>query len=263
MREQLGLDDPLLVRYWNWLMGAMRGDFGVSFTFRDDVSAILAPRIGTTLTLVAMAAILILVIGIALGTLGGMSRRLRPLVSALIGVGIALPTFVAAVLLIGVFAVGLGWFPTYGAGSDFLDSIWHLTLPAIALSMAWTAYIAQITQAAVREEAAKEHVATAIGRGLPRSLVLRRHVLRNSAIPVLTASGLTVAGLVAGSVIVEAAFAVNGIGSLLVEGVSNKDYPIVLAIAMIIVVVFVVITTVIDIAHTLLDPKRRKAGRTS
>ncbi|MBP2326455.1 peptide/nickel transport system permease protein [Kibdelosporangium banguiense] len=258
MRAQLGLDKPLLVRYWDWLTGVLHGDFGLSLTYRQDVTLLLGPRVSATLVLVAMSAVITLVVGVLLGTVGGVSARWRPLVNGLAGLGTAVPGFVAAVLLISVFAVGLGWFPTYGAGNGFGDQLWHLALPAVALSMAWAAYIAQITTASVTEEAGKEHVATAIGRGLPRLLVIRRHVLRNAFIPVLTVSGLMVGGLVAGSVVVENAFGIDGLGSLLVKGVLNKDYAVVNAVSLIIVVVFVVVTTVVDLVHTALDPRLRE-----
>jgi peptide/nickel transport system permease protein len=263
MRAQLGLDDPILIRYWHWLTDAVHGDFGISLTYRQSVSGLLGPRILTTLTLVVMAALLILIIGVALGSFGGANQRWRPFVNGIVGLGIAIPGFVAASVLISIFAVELGWFPTYGAGSGVLDRVWHLTLPAVALSLGWIAYVAQMTAAAVKEEAGREHVTTATGRGLPRRIVFRRHVMRNAAIPVMTASGLTVAGLVAGSVVIESAFAVDGIGSLLVTSVSNKDYSVVTAISLIIVIVFVVATTVIDIAQSFLDPRLRASKGSS
>ncbi len=261
MREQLGLDDPLLVRYWHWLTGALHGDFGTSLTYREDVTALIEPRIFTTALLVLMATILILLVGLSFGTLGGTSDRWRPAVNALVGIGVAIPGFIAGSALISFFAVRLGWFPTYGAGSGFADRVWHLTLPAIALAMGWSAYVAQMTGAAVAEENRREHVLTARGRGISRGSVFRRHVLRNAAIPVLTASGLTVAGLVAGSVVVESVFAIDGLGSLLVKSVSSKDYAPVTAISMIIVAVFVIVTTTIDLAQVALDPRLRKQTR--
>ncbi|MFG2966883.1 ABC transporter permease [Streptomyces sp. NPDC048288] len=259
-RAELGLDDPLPVRYVHWVTDAVQGDLGRSITYRQDVTGLIEPRITTTLTLVVLAAVIIVVLGVALGAFGGLSDRWRPLVSALIGVGLSVPAFVSASILIGVFAVKLGWFPTFGAGDGFADRLHHLLLPAIALSLGWTAYVAQMTTAAVREQAGKDHVATAVGRGLGGGLVFRRHILRNAALPVLTASGLTVAGLVAGSVIVETAFSVDGIGSLLMKSVTNKDYPVVMAISMLIVVIFVVVTTLLDLAQTVLDPRTRTAG---
>lgn len=257
MRDRLGLDDPLLERYWHWLTGALHGDFGVSLTSRQDVTALIGPRLTTTFLLVGMGALLVIVVGVGLGVLGGLSRRGRAAVSSVIGMGVAVPNFVASNLLIGVFAVKLGWFPTYGSGDGLADRVWHLTLPAIALSVGFGAYVAQLTSAAVAEESEKEYVMTAHGRGIPAGVVLRHHTLRNAAMPVLTASGLAVAGLVAGTVIVEQTFAVDGIGALLIRSISTKDYPVVTAVSLIIVTVFVVVTTVIDLIQVLLDPRER------
>lgn len=259
-RAELGLDDPLPVRYWHWLSDALHGRLGTSFTYREDVTTLIGPRLSTTLLLVAMAAVLIVVVGIGLGVLGGVSERWRPAVSVASGLGIAVPTFVAASALISVFAVQLGWFPTYGAGAGLLDGVRHLVLPALALSVGYGAYVTQLTAAAVREEEGKEHVATSRGRGIPHRMVLRRHVLRNAALPVMTASGLAVAGLVAGALVVEQAFGIDGIGALLVKSVSGKDYPVVTAVSLVIVVGFVVVTSVIDIAQLLLDPRQRRAA---
>ncbi len=260
LRESLGLDQPILVRFFDWLGGVFAGDMGTSFIFRQPVVEILGPRIGTTAFLATFSAIIILAAGILLGSVGGVSRKLRPAASAMIALGISIPSFVAAIVLSSIFAVGLGWFPTIGAGSGFLDSLWHLTLPAIALSIAWSAYVAQITMASVREEAVREHVMTARARSIAPGLIFRRHILRNASLPILTAAGLTVAGLIAGAAVVETAFAIDGIGSLLVRAVAGKDYPVVLAISLIIVIVFVVVTTLIDVVQSFLDPRRRGAG---
>jgi peptide/nickel transport system permease protein len=260
LAEQLGLNQPVLVRYWHWLTGALVGDFGLSTVFRQSVASIVQPRIITTLFLVVYSAVIIVVVGVALGSVGGVSRRLRPLISGLIGFGIAVPNYVAALVLVGIFAVQLRWFPTFGAGSGLADRIWHLTLPAISLAIGWTAYVAQISAAAIREESGREFVMTARARGLPPALIFRKHIMKNAAIPIITASGLSVAGLVAGAVVVETAFAVDGIGSLLVKSVSAKDYDVVVAISVLIVTVFVVMNTFIELAHSLIDPLRRKAG---
>ena len=123
LRERLGLDEPLLVRYGRWVSDAVQGDFGISVVYRQDVADILAPRAGTTTILVVYAAIIILASGIALGLVSGINRRLRPVASALIGLGIAIPGYVAALVLIGLFAVQLRWFPTFGAGSGLPDQL--------------------------------------------------------------------------------------------------------------------------------------------
>jgi peptide/nickel transport system permease protein len=260
LRTHLGLDQPVVVQYLLWIGHALQGDFGTSYNFKQGVEVIIGPRLGVTLTLVAMAMVLILILGIGLGIVGGVVRRARPFLSGLVGLMISIPSFVAASTLIGIFAVALRWFPTFGAGDFGVDRIWHLTLPAVALSIGWIAYLAQITSSAVTEEQGKEHVVTAIGRGLPFRQVLGKHILRNAGIPVITTSGLALAALLAGSVVVESAFAVDGIGSLLVSSVRSKDQPVVLAISLIIVAVFVAMTTVVDAAHVALDPKLRAGG---
>lgn len=257
---ELGLDDPLVVRYWHWLTSLVHGDLGTSFTYREDVTKLVEPRLETTFLLVLMAALMMLVVGIALGSLGGISERWRPFVSAVAGLGISIPTFVASSVLISVFAVQLGWFPTYGAGEGFADRVKHLVLPAIALSVSYGAYVTQLSATAVRDEASKEHVTTSRGRGIPSRRIIFRHILRNAALPVMTASGLAIAGLVAGAVVVEQAFAIDGVGSLLIASISSKDYPVVLAVSLIVVVVFVVVMTIIDVAQVLLDPRQREGS---
>lgn len=260
MRDKLGLNEPLVERYWHWLTGALHGDFGTSLIAHQSVSELIDPRLVTTFLLVAMAAVLMIVVGVGLGVVGGVSQRSRGVVAALVGLGVAVPGFVAANFLIAVFAVKLGWFPTFGGGNGFGDQVWHLTLPALALSIGYGAYVTQLTSAAVAEEAEKEYVTTARGRGIPAGVVLRHHTLRNAALPVLTASGLSIAGLVAGTVVVEQIFAVDGIGALLIRSVSEKDYSVVTAVSMIIVVAFVLMTTLIDLVQVALDPRERARG---
>ncbi len=257
IRHQYGLDRPFPVRYWDWLTGAVHGNFGISLQFHQSVSSLLAPRVPVTLELVAYASLIIVVIGLGLGMLPSLAPRLNVLVTVTAGLGIAVPTFVAALILVEIFALKLGWFPAVGTGGGFGGQVQHLTLPAFALAFSWAAYVAQISRASVREEQGREHVATARGRGLPSALVFRNHVLRNAAVPIVTVSGLTVAGLIAGSIVVETAFGLGGIGSLLVQSVSAKDYNVVLAISLILVVAFVLATTLSDLAHMALDPRIR------
>lgn len=257
VREELGLDQPPLQRYVNWLGSAVQGDFGASIPRKTSVSSLLGPRIGITLFLVVYAALLIAIFGIGLGILGGAFRSLGPVVAAICGLAIAVPTFVAAVLLVNWFSLDLGLLPATGPGEGFWDRLEHLTLPAIALALSWAAFVGQVTRAAVQEERSREHVEAALARGLHPAGVFRRHVLRNAAVPIATVSGLTVAGLVASSVVVEEAFGLGGVGSLLVESVANKDFNVVQAITMFLVVLFVVITSAIDMLQTALDPRLR------
>jgi peptide/nickel transport system permease protein len=261
IRHQYGLDRPFPERYLSWLGGALHGDFGISLQFHQSVSSLLAPRVPVTLELVAYATAVILLLGLGLGLLPSLVPRLNGLVTVVAGIGIAVPTFVAALILVEVFALKLGWLPAVGAGSGPVGHFEHLTLPAFALAFSWSAYVAQISRASVREQQGREHVATARGRGLPAGQVFRRHVLRNASVPIITVSGLTVAGLIAGSIVVETAFGIGGMGSLLVQSVSAKDTNMVLAISLILVAAFVIATTLSDLAHLALDPRLRDRVR--
>jgi peptide/nickel transport system permease protein len=151
--------------------------------------------------------------------------------------------------------VNLGWFPALSEGDGFFDQIQHLTLPAIALAFSAVALVARVTRTAVREELRREHVQTAISRGIPTSLVVRRHVLRNAAIPITTVVGITIASLFAASAIVERAFSLNGIGAYLIQAAASKDMAVVQGITLVIVTVFVVINTIVDVLYAVLDPR--------
>jgi len=257
MAHKLGLDRPMPVRYWDWLTGAVHGDFGTSLVYKQSVASLIGPRIVTTFLLVAYASVIILVVGVMLGIIGGMSPRAAPAVAGLNGLGVAIPGFVAAEMLIAVFAVKLGWFPVLGSGQGLAGRLQHLTLPAFALAIASIAYVSQITRAAVSAEEQSPHVETARGRGLSGPRILRRHVLRNAAMPIMTVSALTVASLLAGTLVVEYAFGLGGIGSLLDQSVQDKDSNVVLAIGLILVLVFVLTTTALDFLQYLMDPRLR------
>jgi peptide/nickel transport system permease protein len=258
IRVQNNLDKPLLTRYGMWLKDFLQGDLGRSFIHRQNVSELLAPRAATTAFLVVYSALLILLIGIGLGVIGALRRRLGVVTTVISSLGLATPVFVAAIVLITIFAVQLGWFPVFGAGKGFLGRLSHTTLPALALALPFLAYMAQITKASVREELGREHVETARSRGIPGSLVIRRHVFRNALIPVTTVAGLSVAGLIAAAVVVEQAFGLGGLGSLLVQSAAQKDFVVVQAIAMILVAAFVISNSVVDFVNGLLDPRLRR-----
>ena len=256
------LNGSFVDRYWNWLKLLLHGNLGDSFIYRVPVTSLLANRIVTTVMLVAYASMLILLVGIGLGVVAGMTRRTGTVISFVTSIGLATPSFVAAIVLITLFAVKLGWFPVFGPGSGFFNRLYHLTLPAIALAISWVAFVAQMTKAAVRGEAKSEHVDTARSRGIPTRLVVRRHILRNAMIPVTTVAGLTIAGLIAGDVVVEQAFTVNGVGSLLVQSILQKDFAVVQAISLLIVATFVIVNAAVDVINVVLDPRLRTVART-
>ncbi|QUD84980.1 ABC transporter permease [Gordonia polyisoprenivorans] len=254
--ERYRLDDPLPVRYWHWLTGALHGDLGYSVANREDVSTLVAQRTATTVELIAYTSVFIVVIGIGIGVVSALKPGIIDTSTLLITTVLAaIPSFVAALALISVFAVSLGWFPALGDGHGFTDQLWHLTLPAIALASSSLALVARITRASVRAESKGEHVQTAISRGILRRAVLRRHVLRNAAIPITTVTGLTIASLIVLVSVVEQAFNLNGLGSTLITAAQNKDFAVVQAVALLMVIAFVVINALVDLLYALLDPR--------
>ncbi|MFJ2779480.1 ABC transporter permease [Kitasatospora sp. NPDC087315] len=264
IRTQYHLDDPLPVRYWDWITGVARGDLGESLVFRQDVASLLAPRVGSTLLLTLYAAVLIVVFGVLVGMVSGLrGGRLDTVALIVTSTGFAVPTFFAALLLMDLFSVRLGWFPVFGSGEGLADRLWHLTLPAIALAIPSGAVVARITRTAITEEKDSEHVTTAIGRGLPRLLVVRRHVLRNALLPVTTIVGVNIAALIAGATVVEKAFALDGLGSALVDAVNQKDFAVVQAIALALVVAFGLVNLAVDVLYAWLDPRFKLGGKRS
>jgi len=256
LRAQYRLDDPFLAQYWHWLTNAVQGDLGQSIAQRQDVASIIGERVGVTAELVVLAAILILVSGVGLGIVAGL-RRGAVDGAVLIGTTVlaAIPSFVAAIALLSVFAVELGWFPAIGAGAGFGDRLHHLVLPAIALAASSMAIVARVTRVSVREELGREHVQTAVSRGIPWRLVIRRHILRNAAIPIATVCGITITSLIALSAVVERAFSLNGIGATLVQAAASKDLALVQGIALVLVAAFVIANTLVDVLYALLDPR--------
>jgi peptide/nickel transport system permease protein len=258
--RNLGLDRPAWQQYLDWFGGLLRGDLGTSFHYNQSVWSLIKPRLGTTAMLDVYATLIVAVVGIVLGILAARSPRAGSVITLITGVFVGLPAFVAAIFLIQVFAINLGWFPALGGDDgNLFDRIRGLTLPAVALSLSWTALVAQITRTSLREQLGREHVETATGRGLAATSVFRRHVLRNGAVPIVTVVSLTAGGLIAGSVVVERAFSLDGIGAFLVQSILARDTGVVLAISMLLVFAFIVVTTIADIAQVLLDPRLRKA----
>jgi peptide/nickel transport system permease protein len=265
LRAQYRLDDPFLAQYWHWVTNAIQGDLGQSITFRQSVSSLISERLGVTAFLVVYTSIVVLLVGIGLGVLGALRGGKTD--TAIVGgtsLALATPPFVAAVLLIYAFGVQLDWLPTFGAGTGFAGRLTHLTLPAISLALANLAYVSRVTRAAVSEELDREHVETARSRGIPERLVIRRHVLRNAAIPITTVGGVMAATLIAGAVVVEQVFSLGGIGAYLVDAVNAKDFAVVQALCLILVTAFVVMSAIVDLLYGVLDPRlgaSRGAGR--
>ncbi len=264
LRAQYHLDDPFLSRYVHWMGNALHGDLGTSIAFREPVSSLIGARAGVTIELVLYAALLIVVFGVGLGVAAGLRRGAFDTATIVTTTVLAaVPSFVAAIVLLSIFAVDLGWFPALGAGTGFGDSIKHLTLPAVALALSAMAIVVRVTRVSVRTELAREHVQTAVSRGIPYPQLVRRHVLRNTAIPVTTVVGITVTSLIALSAVVERAFSLDGLGAALVRASLSKDFAVVQGIALLFVAAFVLANAIVDLLYAVLDPRVAIGSRAS
>ncbi|MDR2255974.1 MAG: ABC transporter permease [Arthrobacter sp.] len=255
--EQYGLNLSPWEQYLKWIGGIFTGDFGRSMQYRQSVSEVLLDRLPVTLGLVIIAGLLITVFGLAAGILAAVKRGTwvdKTVVVTLTAFG-AIPSFVAAVGFIALFAVQLGWFPSFGSGEGFWDTVRHLILPSAALALVYVVLIGKVTRSAMVEQLGREHVEVATSRGLSPAAVVRRHVLRNAVGPILTVSGMLVAGLLVSSSIIESAFGLSGLGSLLVQSVDRLDFPVVQAIVLLVVAVFVAVNAVVDLLQPLVDPR--------
>jgi peptide/nickel transport system permease protein len=257
------LDEPLLTQYWYWLQGVVTFDFGRSISSQLPVTDALGERFPVTVALAVYSFIITIAIAIPMGLAAGIRRgsRLDRSVTAVSLVGFAAPVFALAVFLIYVFAVQLGWFPVYGAGKGFVDRVYHLTLPAIALALGQIAIIARQTRAATMDVATQDYITFARVRGVTVQKIWGGYVLRNAALPVITISGLVLAFSLTGAVLVEQAFALPGMGTLLVGAVNVRDVPVVQAITLLTAFVILFFNLIIDVTYFALDPRlRRGAG---
>jgi peptide/nickel transport system permease protein len=263
IRDQYRLDDPFLVQYGNWLKNAATGDLGQSIVFSDSVADVVGPRILPTVQLALYALALILLFGFPLGLLTGVKRdsHVDTAVSGLTLVGSSISTYVSGILFIAVFAVALGWFPVFGLGDGGLDRLYHLTLPAVALAIALSALVARVTRASVGTALEQEFVETARCRGFSERRVIGKHALRSALVPVVTITGLVFGFLIAGAVLVEFTFGLNGLGALLIQAVSTRDFPVVQAVTLVFTVAFIVINLLVDLLYAVVDPRVRLQGK--
>jgi len=254
---EYGLDLPPWQQYLNWISGAVQGDFGKSLQYSQGVSEVLLARLPVTLELVAMAGLFTIILGVGAGAIASLKRGRftdRAILMAATAFG-ATPAFVLAIILIAIFAVSLGWFPSFGSGEPGIDRLVHLVLPALSLGLALVALVARVTRSSMNEQMKREHVEVAVSRGLTTRTVVWRHVFRNALSPILLVTGVLIAGLIVTSSIVEQAFGLAGIGSLLVQSVERLDFGIVQAIVLLVVAAFVTVNTIVDLVQPLLDPR--------
>jgi peptide/nickel transport system permease protein len=251
-RAYYGLDQGLIQRYVHLLWGVLHGDLGQSLTLNRPVTSILAERLPQTLSLAGFAILLSLLGGIGLAYLAAYVRwqPLKTALARLPALGFSVPVFWMGLLLIQVFAFGLGWFPS--TGSIGFSS---LVLPAVTLAIPSAAVYAQVLQRGFADVWREPYIVTAYAKGLSRAQVQARHGLRNAALPLLTLIGLQVGNTVSGAVLVETIFARNGVGRLVQEAVMRQDIPVVLGIVTVSAAAFVLVNLLVDLLYPVLDPR--------
>ena len=254
LREQLGLDEPLHVRYLDFLGRLTRGDLGVSIVHGRPVAQLIGQRFLNTLMLTTLSIILAVAAGIGLGVWAAIHHSSRSDLAVLIltALALALPTFGVAIFLTQLFSVRLGWLPSVGGGTTR-----HFILPCLSLAIPTAAVITRIVRARMIEELQKPYVVTAHAKGLTLHQVWRTHVLRNALVPALTLVGVQFGHLLGGAFVVETIFAWPGLGRLTVQAIFEQDYPVVLGAVVLSALVFQVLTALVDIVHQQIDPRIR------
>jgi peptide/nickel transport system permease protein len=259
-RAALGLDRPLLVQYVAWLADAMRGEFGYSIILRRDVADLLLLRFPTTLTLAVVSMAIALLVAIPAGVISARWRG-RPVdhLSRIIGLaGVSMPNFWLGLLLIMFFGVQLRWLPVGGYVSPLespLQALAHLVMPAFTLGTAYAATIMRMLRASMLDVLRRDYIAVATAYGVPGRVIVWNDAFRNALIPTLTVAGFAFGYMLAGTIIVEVIFNIPGVGRLLYESILTRDYPLVQAIVLFNITLFVVVNFTVDVLYAVIDPR--------
>ena len=254
VRRTLGLDAPLLLRYFQFLGNAVTGDLGQSFTYKRPAAEIVLAHVPATAQLALTGMVVALLIAIPLGVMAARNhgKAQDTLVLAIALLGQSVPVFWLGMLAILLFSVTLGWLPTGGRGS------WqHLILPALTLGWFANGLMARLVRASMLEVLSQDYVRTARSKGLGERLVVLKHALRNAAIPVVTVAGLQLAAMMGGTVVTEIVFAWPGIGRLTLDAISGRDYPVAMAAILFIAFAFIIVNFLVDMLYTAIDPRVR------
>jgi peptide/nickel transport system permease protein len=261
LRAEMGLDRPAFIRYGDWALGLLQGDFGRSLTYSVPVAELVQERLAVTLPLALMAIALTLLIALPLGAMAA-ARRNSLTDSAIVAVtqlGVAIPNFWFAMMLVLVFAISWRWlpsggFPGWSAGpSAFLA----LILPSIALALPQAAILTRVMRSSLLETLGEDYVRTARAKGLTRAEALRRHAFRNALIPVLTILGLQFSFLIAGTVVIENVFSLPGLGRLVFQAINQRDLIVVRSVVMLLIASIIIVNFCVDLAYALVDPRLR------
>jgi peptide/nickel transport system permease protein len=262
VRKQLGLDDPLAVQFVRWMAGVFRGDLGTSIFSHEPVGKLIAQRIEPTLSLATTTLLLAVVIAVSLGVLAAwkVGTWVDRVVMVLAVVSFSVPVFVVGYLLIYLFSIKLGWLPVQGyapIGEGLVVWMSHLVLPSVALGLAYVALIARITRTTMLDVLSEDYIRTARAKGVATAPVLMKHALKNAGAPIVTVIGIGVALLIGGVVITETVFNIPGVGRLVVDAISQRDYPIIQGVTLIFSGVYVIVNLIVDLSYTVLDPRIR------
>ena len=266
IREQLGLTKPLLTQFMIWLGGVLQGDLGYSFYLGKPVTALIAQRIEPTLSLAAGTMVLAVLVAVPLGTLAAwrMGGWLDRMLSGFAVAGFSVPVFVIGYVLIYLFAIQLQWLPVQGYRrlfGEFSQGLgawaYQLVLPWLSLSTIYVALIARVTRASVSEALTEDYIRTARAKGVTEQVVLLRHALANAAVPIVTVIGIGIALLIGGVVVTETVYAIPGLGSLTVDAVLNRDFPVIQGVVLFFSVLYVLINLLVDLSYLWLDPRIR------
>jgi peptide/nickel transport system permease protein len=275
MRSALGLDQPFFVQFWHFLVNAAQGEFGLSLRQGAKVSRLIGERFPATLELALVAAVLALFIGIPMGVYTALRRGtfMSQVFMTVSLLGVSLPTFLIGILLILVFAVLLGWFPSFGRGETVQLGWWrsglfrvdgwhHIVLPAVTLAIFQLTLIMRLVRAEMLEVLRTDYIKFARARGLSNRAIHFGHALKNTLVPVMTITGLQLGGLIAFAIITESVFQWPGMGLLFIQAVTFADIPVMAAYLCLIALIFVVINLVVDLLYFVVDPRLRvgKAG---
>jgi peptide/nickel transport system permease protein len=273
IRQQLGLDDPVLTQYTRFIGNVLQGDFGLSYRIKRPVSTLILERLPATLELVFVSALIALVVGIGLGVYTGIKRDtwISRIVMSVSLVGVSLPTFIIGIALIYLFAVHLRWLPSSGRSGAIDLGFWKtsllsvdgwraIVLPAITLSLFQLTMILRLVRAEMLEVMRADYIKFARARGLAERSIYFVHALRNTLVPVITVIGLNIGGLIAYSVITETVFQWPGTGLMFIQAVDFVDVPIMAAYLIFVALLFVVINLIVDILYFVVDPRIRLGG---
>lgn len=257
MRKKLGLDEPIYVQYSYFVRDLFTFDLGDSLKYRQPVNDIIWDRLKVSLTVVGVTAFFLIVITVPLGILAALKKNsiIDNAVRAVLTVTMVMPTFYSGILLIIIFSIKLDLLPVSGYGDSPLDHLKHVILPSLTLALVTAPYLIRILRASILDALNSDYVTTARSKGLEERRVISLHVLRNALIPTVTLFGITIGGLMGGTVITEKVFALPGAGALLIESVQFRDYPTVQAATFIFAIMVITINLIVDIIYSFLDPR--------